>query len=344
MKKAAQRKKPRLGSASDEDLLALRLQQLPCRLEGSQVNRLVKRLYKELKDRGLNFAPHVWLSDEWFCPDGVPGFAIPFYLAHPRLMKLEQKQMLEVEGGSEAECMRILRHEAGHAIDNAFRLHFRRDWQRVFGSFAKRYPRSYRPKPTSRKYVHHLNSWYAQSHPAEDFAETFAVWLTPRSRWRMQYEDWPALKKLEFVDALMQDLKGKRPRVRKRVQVDPLRKIKKTVAKHYRDKKRTYGLTGQRSFDPDLKRMFSSQRQHAHRHTAASFIRARRRELVELVARGTGTYHYTVDQVIRQMIERCKELKLRLTTDERRARQDVIILLTVATMNIILSGKNRIAL
>src|SRR5688572_33484676 len=95
--------------------------------------------------------------------------------------------MLEVEGGNDTECMRILRHEAGHALDTAFRLHFKRQHRELFGSFAQPYPDFYKPKPKSRKYVLHLPAWYAQAHPAEDFAETFAVWLSPRSQWRRRY-------------------------------------------------------------------------------------------------------------------------------------------------------------
>ena len=87
----------------------------------------------------------MWLSSEWFSPDGIPGIAIPFYLAHPRLRKLEHRQILEVEGGTEGECMRILRHEAGHAIDTAYRLHRRKRWREIFGSFSQPYPDSYRP-------------------------------------------------------------------------------------------------------------------------------------------------------------------------------------------------------
>ena len=169
---------------SDEHLLDLRICDLALKIKGSFLEPHIKRLYSELNDRGIRFKPHVWLSEEWFSPDGVPGIAIPFYLAHPRLMKLERKQMLEVEGGTDTECMRILRHEAGHALDTAFRLHFRRHWRELFGSFAQHYPDFYKPKPKSRKYVLHLPAWYAQAHPAEDFAETLAVWLTSRSRWR----------------------------------------------------------------------------------------------------------------------------------------------------------------
>src|ERR1043165_7262414 len=153
--------------------------------------------------RQLMFRPHFWLSNEWFTPDGVPGIAVPFYLAHPRLEKLEMDQMLEVEGGTPEWCMKILRHEAGHAIDNAYRLRMRLGRQRVFGPSYMQYPDYYTPKPYSKSYVLHLDSWYAQSHPDEDFAETFAVWLTPDSDWKSRYAGWPALRKLEDMDGLM---------------------------------------------------------------------------------------------------------------------------------------------
>ena len=190
---------------SDEQLLDLRICDLPIKIKGSFLEPHIKRLYSELNARGIRFKPHVWLAEEWFSPDGVPGIAIPFYLAHPRLMKLERKQMLEIEGGTDTECMRILRHEAGHALDTAFRLHFKRQHRELFGSFAQPYPDFYKPKPKSRKYVLHLPAWYAQAHPAEDFAETFAVWLTPRSQWRRRYRGWPALRKLEYIDELMNE-------------------------------------------------------------------------------------------------------------------------------------------
>src|SRR5256885_16453644 len=79
---------------------------------------------------------------------------------------------------------RILRHEAGHALDNAYRLRRRKRWRAVFGPASLPYPARYRARPGSRRYVHHLGEWYAQAHPSEDFAETFAVWLTPKSGWR----------------------------------------------------------------------------------------------------------------------------------------------------------------
>ncbi len=163
----------------DRELLDWRMCDLGVRIEGSPLEERVKRINEELGRRGLKFRPVYWLSEEWFSPDGVPGVAIPFYLAQQRLTKLEKRQMLEVEGGTRQWCLRILRHEVGHAIDNAYRLHRRRRWRELFGSFAQPYPEFYSPKPHSKRYVLHLDSWYAQSHPSEDFAETFAVWLRP---------------------------------------------------------------------------------------------------------------------------------------------------------------------
>ena len=63
------------------------------------------------------------------------------------------------------------------------------------------------------QHSHSLEGWYAQSHPVEDFAETFAVWLAPRSNWRAQYENWPALRKVEYIDRTMRRLKNRKPQI-----------------------------------------------------------------------------------------------------------------------------------
>ena len=328
---------------TDEQLLDHRLCDLPLCIEGTPLQRRVQRLYDELQSRSVRFRPHVWLSHEWFAPDGVPGFAIPFYLAHPRLIKLERQQMLEVEGGNERECMRILRHEAGHALDTAFRLHFKQRWRQVFGSYAQPYPDSYKPKPTSRNYVLHLNAWYAQAHPAEDFAETFAVWLNSGSRWRRRYQNWPALRKLEYVDHLMGEVAGMPPINKLRIKVEPLSDLRQTLRQHYRNKRQYYAVEWLTFYDRDLRRIFSQEPQQAGHPTASSFLRRIRGELRHAVAEGTGAHHYTVDHVLKNMIARCKDLKLRIAIPESRAKEQAIIMLTVQTMNVVHSGYHRVA-
>jgi hypothetical protein len=329
----------------DEKLLDLRMCQLGVSIEDSVLSNRIAELQRQLEERGLtNFKPHFWLSDEWFSPDAVPGIAIPFYLAHPRLERLERTYMLEVEGGTPDWCMRILRHEAGHAIDNAYKLRLRRRRQQIFGPSYKAYPQFYDPKPYSKSFVLHLDSWYAQSHPDEDFAETFAVWLNPESDWRTRYADWPALKKLEYIETLMQDVAAKAMLVRTHRRVDPLPAIKKTLRAHYDRKRRHYGLLHPDFYDRDLRRLFTDDPEYATNMKAARFIARVRKDVRRMVASWTGEYQYTIDQVLEAMLKRANELNLRLTGPEERTKQDFLVLLTVQTMNYLHSGRHRVAL
>ncbi|MBP1634667.1 MAG: uncharacterized protein H6Q10_1241 [Acidobacteria bacterium] len=337
---------PEWWTLPDEQLLDLRMCDLPVRIEGSWVEPRVAELRQELSALGLEFPLTVYLSDEWYTPDGVSAIAIPFYLAHPRLHKLEQAQMLEVEGGDHAWCMRILRHEAGHALDNAYGLRRRRKRRELFGSPSEPYPEFYAPRPYSRSYVLHLDSWYAQSHPDEDFAETFAVWLTPGSRWRTRYAGWPALRKLHYVDELMRTLRGRPPAKASTQPLDPLTRMRRTLRQHYRSKRRHYGLDRHRPafYDRDLRRLFSDAPEFAGSVSAAQFLARLRRPLRTMVASWTGIYQYTIDQVLEEMIQRCRELKLRVAMPEDQARQQLAVLLTVQSMNYLHSGGHRLAL
>lgn len=331
-------------SLSDEALLDLRFCDLPLTLEGNWLEGRIEALYDELAAKGLTFKPHFWLSSEWFSPDGVPGVAIPFYLAHPRLMKLEEAQMLEIEGGEDAWCMKILRHEAGHAFDNAYDLRKRRTRVKIFGSPHEVYPDFYLPKPYSKSFVLHLDSWYAQSHPDEDFAETFAVWMTPNSEWRTRYNDWPALRKLEYLDRLMTDIAGQKPVTRARRRVEPIESLRRTLRAHYKHKREHYGLEYPNFTDRDLRKLFSDAPAFAKNKSAALFIQRIRRDVRRVVAEWTGSYQYTIDQVIEAMIARSRELKLRLKYPEDRSQLDFTIVLTMQTMNYLHSGRHRMAL
>jgi hypothetical protein len=328
---------------SDEKLLQVRMKDLGLSIEGTDLEERIAQVNAELDARGLA-RPHYWLSDEWFTPDGVPGIAIPFYLAHPRLAKLELSQMLEVEGGDPVSCLRILRHEAGHAIDNAYDLRRRPTRRRLFGTPATPYPEYYTPKPYSKSFVQHLDHWYAQSHPDEDFAETFAVWIDPSAKWSEQYAEWPALRKLSYMDRLMRKLAGQRPRVRSKRVVDPLGRLRKTLGEYYKTKREHYGLDHPDFYESDLRSLFSDAPQYAKRPLAAQFIRRIRREVRSTIASFTDSYQYTIDQLIEKVIERCREQNLRLTESEKESKVDFMVYLTVQTMNYLHSGRHRVAL
>lgn len=323
-----------------EQLLKRRLSSLRVKVEGTWLEECLDTLHEELQARGIRLRPHAWISSEWFSPANTPGIAIPFYLAHPRLMKLEKKMMLEVEGGTRPECMAILRHEAGHAVQHAYQLQRRRRWQQLFGPSSKRYPLYYRPDPASRRYVQHLRRWYAQSHPDEDFAETFAVWLRPRSNWRTRYADWPALKKLEYVDELMDEIAGQRPPALKRERVEPLSQLSQTLGEHYRKRQAFYAFEPPKTYDRDLAHLFSADPRHRQAPPASSFIRRHRAEVRQMVSRWTGENQLMLDAILDDMIARCRELGLRAPGSERKLAVNFAILLTAKTVQA-LSGPGR---
>jgi hypothetical protein len=321
------------ASLSIQKLLDLRMCDLELSLKGTELEEYTHRVREELESRNLHFRPYFWISDDWFTPDETTGSAIPFYLVHPHLKRLERRMMGEVEGGTQSWCLMLLRHEVGHALDHAFLLHRRRRWQELFGLSSYSYPRFYRPNPSSRRHVQHLEYWYAQSHPDEDFAETFAVWLKPRFNWRKHYQGWPVLKKLEYVDALMQEIAGKKPLVRTRAYVDSLPQMRKTLREHYALKTEAYGKEYPSFYDRDLCRLFSGKRGRNRRVSASAFIRRVRPEIIRLVARWNGEYRYHFEHVLKDMTGRCRELRLYVKGGERQTIIDFAIILTKHTMN-----------
>ena len=330
----------------DSELLDVPLRSLKVRIEGTWIEECLDDLHSELSRRELRFRPHAWLSSDWFVPDNVPGIAIPFYLAHPRLMALERKHMLDVEGGTRQEMMMILRHECGHALDHAYGVVRERRRRELFGDPSKRYPEHYRPNPASRRFVQHLRLYYAQSHPVEDFAETFAVVIGSRNGgWKKRYAEWPALQKLEYVDDLLQRLSGGRPQQPlNRIKPDSLSTLNLTLREYYADKRERYVVSYPDIYDRDLRRLFSDDPKHRRRELASQFLRRNRTEIRRLVANWTGEYQFTLEQVLKDMIGRSRELKLRAAGPERRLKMEFAILLTVKTMDFHYSRRNWFAL
>src|SRR5438094_1906135 len=224
------------------ELLQKKINQLGLKLEGSPVERFVHQLHRELERKGLKrFKPVCYLTDEWGCPDGQPVIGIPFYLADPQLARLE-RVMNDLE--DEREIMMYLRHEAGHAFNYAYRLFTTPEWRRLFGPYNRRYRDHYRPVPFNRKHVRHIAGWYAQKHPDEDFAETFAVWLTPRSNWRRKYKSWPAIVKLRYVDRVARRVRDQDPVLSTGDFDRTVDDIKLTVEQFYRRLSRRNGAAG----------------------------------------------------------------------------------------------------
>ena len=342
--RAPARREPAWTRLDDEELLDLRFCDLRLSMARSPLEANVRRLYGELASKGIRFRPHVWLAEEWFSPDGVPGIAIPFYLAHPRLMRLERRFMHEVEGGNDKWLMRILRHETGHAIDTAFGLRRRKSWREVFGKASRPYPSRYSTRPGSRNYVLHLGHWYAQSHPTEDFAETFAVWLPPRSRWRSQYADWPALAKLEYVDRTMREIEGRRATNLDRSVIEPLAENERTLREHYRRKRARYEIDTARGYDRPLLRVFARREERPRARLASGLLREMRPQLRRLLVRRVRMHPYVADHVMRMAAQRARVLGLRVRGGRRQAQRDALVLHERIMLQLLLRDRENFAL
>lgn len=325
---------------SDEELLEKRISQLGLRLEGKELQPLVQRLYDELTQKGLTFHPPCHLGDEWFVPVGVPAIFIPFFLAHERLRKLERKMMLEVEGETPEWFMKLIRHEAAHAYFYAFQLQKKTKWRRIFGATsAEETPQFYRPRPYSRSFVVHLDDWYAQSHPDEDFAETFAIWLTPDLNWRERYQGWKALQKLEYVDELMRSLAGKPPLHQPPYRVGDHDCLNVKLKTYYQRKRKLYEDSYPDFYDNDLRQLFAAGPDVEGRVKASAYLRHHRRQLRDAVCQWTNEKKYRVNKLLTRLIDRCDQLDLHLKAYDPRQNLQVSAYVTTLVMNYLFTGK-----
>ncbi|MGH8482578.1 MAG: putative zinc-binding metallopeptidase [Nevskiaceae bacterium] len=315
-----------LATLPEEQLLDLRICDLPLAIEGTWLEKCVARLHHELQARGIVFQPQCYLADEWLTPEDEPVVGIPFYLAHPRLVELEKKMMLEAEGSTEAWCMQLLRHEAGHALSYAYGLHKKRSWKKVFGSSSAPYEDTYRYRPYSKSFVRHLDFYYAQYHPDEDFCETFAVWLTPGLDWRKQYRGWKALDKLVFVERLMSEIAGKPPPVHRGRPYWKAAKIRSTLRRFYKRRRFAAAENYPDFHDENLRRMFVQGRAHgATPRAVADVLVAYRRMLLMTVSGWTREKRFKVNEVFKAILQRARVLNL--VTDD----PEPVVVLQLAT-------------
>lgn len=324
---------------SDDELLQCRICDLKLTIAGTELEELVARLYRELDDKNLVYHPPCFLADEWFVLEGSTAIGIPFYLAHPRLKALEEKMMLEVEGGTPQWCLKLLRHEAGHALFYAYHLNKRKIVQRAFGRSPEAPPETYRPKPYSKSFVRHLDNWYAQTEPDEDFAETFAVWLTPGMDWRNHYRGWPALKKLELMDRLMKAIVGKQPR-RPSVEKDfEAKKLRMKLGTYYRRKQKLYAQEYPGFYDRELNSIFFAGAESTAGESAYRFLKRNRKLVIEKVARWSREKKFIVNNLYRKLMERSQELGLRVGKGEAETQMEITAFLTAMAANYLYTGR-----
>ena len=279
-------------------LLTKRISKLGLKLEGSPMEGFVAGLHQELKAKGLQrFQPRTYLTDEWGCPSEEPIIGIPFYLADPKLIELG-RQVDDLEDAREIRM--YLRHEAGHAFNYAYKLYEAAEWRERFGPFNRPYRERYKPVPFDRNYVRHIEGWYAQKHPDEDFAETFAVWLTPGSRWRQRYRGWPALRKLQYMDRTVKRLGDVEPLVRIASTDITVEEMNMTVGEFFESQQSAPAHVDV-ALEHDLRDLFARTRKG--RPGAGDFVRKHRAYLINKIEYWTGVPR----PVVRALIDRIAE-------------------------------------
>jgi len=319
-------------------LLEKKISELGLKLEGSPLEKIVLQLYDEMQRAGIELKPPVFLADEWGCPEGVPAIGIPFFLADERLSRIEEEMMEMIEAKTDKEILSYLRHEAGHAFNYAYKLYETEEWHEVFGPYSRPYRDDYQPNPFSRNYVRHIPGWYAQKHPDEDFAETFAVWLSPDSNWREYYKDWGCYKKLLYVDRTAKKLGKSPPKV---AVPEYSEELTYSLAEHYR----RFGhqpVEVPAYFDGDLKDIFEQKVPNGKESdwlAADKFLSQYRRTLVWKINYWTGLNDSVVRGLVNHFIERAKSLKL--WVDPRKSTDvllEIVAYATTLSMNKLYKG------
>ncbi|HWM90763.1 MAG TPA: putative zinc-binding metallopeptidase [Thermoanaerobaculia bacterium] len=292
------------------------IRDLGLRIPGTQLEPVLAEFEEELARAGiLRVRPRFYLSSEWGVPFGTVAIAIPFYLSSRELTEVHAERTGHVEGLGRADLLRYLRHEMGHVVNYAYKLYEDEEWVKLFGAMTQPYREEYRPEPFSRRFVRHLPGWYAQKHPDEDWAETFAVWMTPGYDWRAEYTGWPAvLAKLEYCDHVMTLLRDRDPLVVDEELDEDVGEIQYSLEQYYggftsSERDLPPGLDGAlRSIFEDLG-YWEDLSTDAPRRPAADLIRKLIRDLPADVYRWTGHFPEHTRHLLEQLALRAEDLQ-----------------------------------
>jgi len=323
----------------ESNLWSTPIRDLGLTIAGTRLEPIVAEFEEELRQVGLTRPrPRFYLSTEWGVPFETVAIAIPFYLARPELTALHEEQTGHVEGFNRADILRYLRHEMGHVLSYGYRLYDDEEWVRRFGSITQPYEEDYRPEPFSRRFVRHLPGWYAQKHPDEDWAETFAVWMTPGVDWQKEYESWPeALGKLGYCDKVMRQITERVPLVTDEELDEDVGEIGYSVADYYEELAVDRSPDFPPGLDGALRAIFEESGDETAadgKRPAADLLARLERSLMENVYRWTGHFPERTRVLIRHLAGRARALELAYRAgDEGAAATGLTTFVTALAMN-----------
>jgi hypothetical protein len=329
------------------EVLTRRICDFDLQIEGRPLAQVIERFRGELAELGIRrVKPVFYLSDCWGVAEGTVAIGLPFYLGDEALLRVQARHGGMVEGEGEEDILRYLRHEMGHVVNYAYRLFVEEEWTTLFGPMSRPYTEEYKVVPFSPDFVRHLPGGYAQKHPDEDWAETFAVWMTPRLDWRELYADSPrALAKLEYCERTMGALQDREPEVFNTELDFEAKDMRATVQEFYAGFQ-AGEVKIPKSLDGDLRVIFARakpglpEQAGARTGEAALLLRRQRDFLANSVYRWTGVDPAIMQPVIAHLVQRARELKLVYPLSQR---DEVLVelsgFLTTLAMNYVYTGK-----
>jgi Putative zinc-binding metallo-peptidase len=330
----------------ESNLSAVPIRTLGLTIKGTQLEPILQQFDRELDRVGVHkLRPRYYLSTEWGVPSDTIAMAIPFYLARPDLINLHARRTGYVEGLNREDILRYLRHEMGHVVNYAYRLYEDQEWIKLFGSMTQPYIEDYRPEPFSPRFVHHLPGWYAQKHPDEDWAETFAVWMTPGRDWRADYAGHPeALAKLEYCERTMQRLRDQPPVVTATELDEDVSELPYSLEQYYGKLAAAPG-----EFPPGLDGAlrvvfeegdgFEDEQKSARSRPASALIRRLEPDLLANTFRWTGHFPERTRTLLRHLEARADQLH-QIYAEEREIPVSVALttLVTALALNYVRHG------
>lgn len=333
------------------EILMTPIHLLEIQLQGSKIDRLIRQVRKELKSNHLVFNPSFYLSDEFGCVKETINVGIPFYMVDSELEELnrivgsEKYKVLE-----DHQIKALLRHECGHAFFYAYEIEKNKTANRLFESFDSKPIPLKRTDPKSPDYVDYLGLWgaasvgYSQTHPEEDFSDTFGAWLDPSEN-KYSFHG-KALKKLEFMEKLTHKYAGKKPHPASEDFHRPQHSIKETVESFFQRRFGPFDLEAFKQkatgfIDHHLTRAFLAHPSHLKTVIYASqFLKNHKKQIIRETRKWVRNPSW-LNYLIEKSIERTHSLQLAVPGGNiKRARKIFSAILMLLTT--LLEEKGRI--
>ena len=144
------------------------------------------------------------------------------------------------------------------------------------------------------------------------------------------------------MDELMRSISRKSTLSRKRNKIEPVTNMSKTLRRHYQEKKDYYGVNIKQFYDQDLLRVFSTVPPQGKRRLAATFLRQIGPKLCIACVQSTGEHPYTISQLLKEIMQRCRELKLYIADEEEVSRMRSAVFLSFLILNYLHKIRHRV--